>query len=202
MLGLFCYNSQNYVTTTETIVNHFLKTFFCHNRNMHKRLYLQMLFCFALLWQGCAKPPIGVHFTPGDSPTQAIVDALAQAKAAIHVQAYSFTSAPIADALRQAHRRGVAVSVILDKSNQTDRYSVATFLGNAGIDVWIDSRHAIAHNKVMIVDRSVVITGSFNFTRSAEERNAENLLVIRDTELARRYLANWERCKSHSEKMQ
>jgi phosphatidylserine/phosphatidylglycerophosphate/cardiolipin synthase-like enzyme len=85
----------------------------------------------------------------------------------------------------------------VDKSQQTDRYSVITFLRNAKIDVWIDRKHAIAHNKVIIVDGAVVITGSFNFTKAAESKNAENLLVIRDAALARQYLENWERCKAH-----
>jgi phosphatidylserine/phosphatidylglycerophosphate/cardiolipin synthase-like enzyme len=147
-------------------------------------------------------PPkaIEIFFSPGESPTAAIVRTIDAAKKSIFVQAYSFTSAPIADVLRQAHKRGVNVQVILDKSQRSERYTVSTFLRNAGIEVWIDFKHAIAHNKVMIIDESIVITGSFNFTKSAEERNAENLLVIRDADVARVYKANWERCKAHSEK--
>ena len=145
-------------------------------------------------------PAIAVYFSPGDnSPTAAIVDTLGKAKTSIHVQAYSFTSTPIAEALRDAHRRGIKVQVILDKGQKTERYTSATFLKNAGIPVWIDRKHAIAHNKVMVVDESIVVTGSFNFTKAAEERNAENLLVIQDAGLARKYMENWERCRSHSE---
>ena len=59
--------------------------------------------------------------------------------------------------------------------------------------------HAIAHNKVMVVDGATVVTGSFNFTKAAEERNAENLLVIKDKGLARLYMENWELHKGHSE---
>ena len=58
--------------------------------------------------------------------------------------------------------------------------------------------HAIAHNKVMIIDKAVLITGSFNFTKAAEEKNAENLLVLRSKELARTYIENWQRHKEHS----
>ena len=141
-----------------------------------------------------ADESVRVYFTPGGSPTAAIVKTLDNAQESVHVQAYSFTSAPIAAALKRANDRGVAVRVILDKSQRSERYSSATFLTRAGIPVWIDSRHAIAHNKVMIVDSAIVITGSFNFTRSAEERNAENLLVINDGPTTNRYLANWEKC--------
>jgi phosphatidylserine/phosphatidylglycerophosphate/cardiolipin synthase-like enzyme len=91
---------------------------------------------------------------------------------------YSFTSKPISKALLDAHKRGINVVAVLDKSQRTQKYSGATFLANAGIPVYIDSRHAIAHNKIMIIDWSTLITGSFNFTKAAEEKNAENLLVI------------------------
>jgi phosphatidylserine/phosphatidylglycerophosphate/cardiolipin synthase-like enzyme len=70
---------------------------------------------------------------------------------------------------------------------------------NSGIPTQIDSRHAIAHNKVMIIDGETVIPGSFNFTKAAEEKNAENLLIIRDKALARRYLDNWQEHAGHSE---
>jgi phosphatidylserine/phosphatidylglycerophosphate/cardiolipin synthase-like enzyme len=68
----------------------------------------------------------------------------------------------------EAHRRGVNVKAILDKSVNTRHYSSATFLEHMGVPVWIDAQHTIAHNKVMVIDDATVITGSFNFTRAAE----------------------------------
>jgi phosphatidylserine/phosphatidylglycerophosphate/cardiolipin synthase-like enzyme len=68
-----------------------------------------------------------------------------------------------------------------------------------GIPTYIDPVHGIAHNKIIIINREVVITGSFNFTRAPEENNAENLLIIRSKELAREYLVNWERHRAQSE---
>ena len=115
------------------------------------------------------------------------------------VPAYSFTSAPIAKALVRAHRRGVKVQVLLDKSQKMEKYSSADFLSNTGISTKIDAAQAIAHNKVMIIDNETVITGSFNFTKAAEESNAENLLVVRDKELASRYIENWQLHEDHSE---
>jgi len=122
-----------------------------------------------------------------------------KASNSILVQAYSFTSAPIAKALVEAHKRGVKVQVILDKSQRTEKYSSADFLTHAGIETMIDAKHAIAHNKVIVIDGSVVITGSFNFTKAAEEKNAENLLVIRDAGLAGKYVGNWKDHAGHSE---
>jgi phosphatidylserine/phosphatidylglycerophosphate/cardiolipin synthase-like enzyme len=89
-----------------------------------------------------------------------------------------------------AHKRRVKVEVIWDKSQKTKKYPSATFLLNAGIPVKIDAQYAIAHNKVIIIDGETVITGSFNFTKAAEENNAENLLIIYDRELAGRYTKN------------
>jgi phosphatidylserine/phosphatidylglycerophosphate/cardiolipin synthase-like enzyme len=100
-------------------------------------------------------------------------------KSEILVQAYSFTSTPIAKALVEAHKRGVKVEAILDKSQRTEKYSSATFLANSVIPTFIDARHAIVHNKIIVLDRDTVITGSFNFTRAAEEKNAENFLIIK-----------------------
>jgi phosphatidylserine/phosphatidylglycerophosphate/cardiolipin synthase-like enzyme len=100
------------------------------------------------------------------------------------VQAYSFTSAPIAKALLDAHKRGLRVEVILDKSQRTEQYSSADFLANQGVPTKIDAAHAISHNKIIVIDGENIITGSFNFTKAAQEKNAENLLVIHDKALA------------------
>jgi phosphatidylserine/phosphatidylglycerophosphate/cardiolipin synthase-like enzyme len=131
-----------------------------------------------------ATPPIDVYFSPKGGCTEAVVRELDAAKATVLVQAYSFTSAPIAKALVDAHKRGVVVQVILDKSQRTEKYSSADFVQRAGIPTYIDAKHAIAHNKIMVIDGATVITGSFNFTKNAEENNAENLLVMRSPELA------------------
>jgi len=140
-----------------------------------------------------------VRFSPKGGCTEAVVDALKGAKSTVLVQAYSFTSAPIAAALVDAHRRGVKVQVILDKSQRTEKYSSADFVAHAGIRTLIDDSHAIAHNKVMVIDGGTVLTGSFNFTKAAEEKNAENLLVIQDVALAEKYAANWRVHAQHSD---
>ena len=107
-----------------------------------------------------------VYFSPKGGCTEAVVEALGKAKSTVLVQAYSFTSTPIAKALVEAHRRGVKVQVVLDKSQRTEKYSSATFVSNNGIPCFIDAKHAIAHNKVMVIDGQTVLTGSFNFTKA------------------------------------
>ena len=122
------------------------------------------------------------------------------ARQTILVQAYSFTSTPIAKALIEAHKRGVKITVILDKSNRKDNYSAADFVAHADIPCFIDAQHAIAHNKVMLIDGRTIITGSFNFTKAAESSNAENLLVIHDhPKLFAAYEANFKKHLGHSE---
>ncbi len=143
---------------------------------------------------------VEVYFSPKGGCTEAVVRELDSAKKTVLVQAYSFTSVPIAKALVEAHKRGVDVRVILDKSQRTEKYSSADFVQHAGIPVWIDAKHAIAHNKIMVIDSQTVITGSFNFTKAAEENNAENLLAIRSPELAAKYANNWKVHLEHAEK--
>jgi phosphatidylserine/phosphatidylglycerophosphate/cardiolipin synthase-like enzyme len=141
-----------------------------------------------------------VCFSPKGGCTENIVDQINAAKSEILVQAHSFTSASIAKALLNAYKRGVNVEAILDKSQRKEKYTSATFLVNAGILTFVDDKHAIAHNKIMIIDKEMVITGSFNFTKAAEEKNAENMLVIKSKELAKVYIDNWYKHKEHSEK--
>lgn len=143
--------------------------------------------------------PVQACFSPQGGCTDAIIGAIDKAKTEILIQAYSFTSAPIAQALIKAHKRGIAILAILDKSQKKEKYSAATFLSRGGIPTYVDSSHAIAHNKIMIIDRDVLITGSFNFTKAAEEKNAENLLIIKSREMAQYFLNNWERHREHSE---
>jgi phosphatidylserine/phosphatidylglycerophosphate/cardiolipin synthase-like enzyme len=140
-----------------------------------------------------------VFFSPNGGATEAIVKDINSADREILVQAYSFTSQPIAKALIDAHKRGIKIEVVLDKSQTYGKYSSADFLSHAGIATYVDYKHAIAHNKIMIIDRSTLITGSFNFTRAAEEKNAENLLVIKgNPQLIEKYLANFREHKAHS----
>ncbi len=140
-----------------------------------------------------------VYFSPKGGCTEAVVRELDKARNTVLVQAYSFTSAPIAKALVDAHKRGVKVQVILDRSQRTERYSSADFVAHAEIATFIDARHAIAHNKVMVIDGATLLTGSFNFTTAAEKNNAENLLVIHNPELAAKYADNWQAHLAHSE---
>ena len=150
-----------------------------------------------------ADPPWQVCFTPGGACTDLIVSEISGAKHQVLVQAYSFTSVPILAALKAAHARGVYVKVIVDKtsarqSKSGSSYSAATYLTNAGIPVWVDTKVAIAQSKVMVNNVTMVITGSFNFTAAAQKSNAENLLVLEDSALAEFSEGNWDKRRAAS----
>ena len=165
---------------------------------MKRLLWFILPFIFAI--SVLADPSdVSVYFSPNGGCTEAIVKELGNTKSNILIQAYSFTSAPIAKAVVDAHKRGVDVAVILDKSQRTEKYSEADFLAHAGIRTLIDAKHDKAHNKIMILDGSTVITGSFNFSKSAETSNSENLLIIHRSVLAERYTKNWHEHEGHSE---
>lgn len=131
---------------------------------------------------------------PDGGALDLVLNVIDSAKTSIRIAAYSFTSKPIAEALLRKQKAGVSVMVVMDKSQLTERYTSATFLANVGIPVRINSRYAIQHSKVLVVDGDTVETGSFNFTDSAARRNSENVLVIwHHPTLAREYTTYWQR---------
>lgn len=147
---------------------------------------------------------VQLAFTPGDDATGLIVRAIEGAKYQVLVQAYSFTSRNIAFALISAKHRGVDVQLIADEEQtfKNDKNRIGD-IAAGGVPVYIDAEHAIAHNKVMVIDAGqpggAVITGSFNFTHAAQYNNAENLLILRgNLPLVEAYLANWKQHREHS----
>ena len=148
--------------------------------------WLLILFLCGWSWAAEVKP----YFK---DITAQIVLAISKANQCILVQAYSFTSEPILEALQNAQARGVIVRVILDKGQKHS--PCLQFLPGTRMD----RKHSIAHNKVIIIDDSLGITGSFNFTSAAEHRNAENAVFIQDMEVAKEYTTNWTAHFQHSE---
>ena len=139
-------------------------------------------------------------FSPEGKCEDMIVKEINEAQSNIYIMAYGFTAREIASALLKAKKRGVHIEVLLDKKfNHNEKYSAADFTAHMGIPIYLDGEHKIMHNKVMIIDRKTVITGSYNFTKSANNENAENLLIMRSKELADDYFKNYQQHKAHSE---
>lgn len=146
-----------------------------------------------------AQGTVEAYFTPWDDAEGALLRTIRQAKRSIHVQAYTFSSRNIGWALGEAKKRGIQVEMLTDREQATkNEHSLVNTLHDSGIPIWFEVRYANAHNKVMIIDAEgpdpVVVTGSYNFTFSAQARNAENLLIMRgNLALARAYFENWRR---------
>jgi phospholipase D len=134
-----------------------------------------------------------VCFTPPHNQCGSfIVSHIDQAKKSIYVQAYGFTHPDIINSLKEATKRNVNVEIILDSSNfSKKKLPLIRELEEVGIKIYKAKVSGIAHNKIMIIDEKKVLTGSFNFTKSADARNAENILIVRDRRLVKKYLENW-----------
>ena len=169
-----------------------------------------LLLCLALPPGPCearrlpASGSVEALFSPWDDTEAALIGVIAAARSSVLVQAYIFTSKPIARALIGAHQRGLRVEVLADaKMHQRPKGNVLPRLIRAGIPVAVETRYAAAHNKVLIIDadgeQPVVVTGSYNFTWSARHRNAENVMIVRDNAaLAESYARNWARHRNEA----
>lgn len=144
---------------------------------------------------------IQAYFTPQDNCEQKIIYVIDHAKKQILLHAYGFTSDGISKALGRALARGVVVRLLLDKSNikavskqpvTAQDYSTLKALNHIDkAEVVIDYSPGISHNKIIIAD-DIVITGSFNFTTSAQSRNAENIVIINNSKISDIYKKNWQ----------
>ena len=176
---------------------------------MNRKIWVALLLATCLPLPGystfaATSLPIGssfaVAFSPREESLELVLSCIKVAKENILAAAYSFTSKPIAEALRDAHKRGIKVQVVVDKQGNSSQYTAATFLANQGVPVRLNGRYTIHHHKFMIVDGQHVQTGSFNYSAAAVDKNAENVLVLLDVpELAARYTAEWRQLWDEAE---
>jgi phosphatidylserine/phosphatidylglycerophosphate/cardiolipin synthase-like enzyme len=136
-----------------------------------------------------------IFFSPEDKPASRIIELVQGAEHSIHFMAYNFTSNEIGEAVMERAQAGVGVSGIMDegqvRSSQGTEYD--PFI-QTGLDVRLDgNENGLMHHKVLIIDRKIVITGSYNFTASAEESNDENVVIIFNPEVAELYYQEYLR---------
>lgn len=166
--------------------------------------FLPVLLCALMLVAG-PLPAVGgtpgVYFSPAGGAEKAIVECLDAARKEIKIAVYTFTNRELAMAVIRAHERGVKVAVILDGNDESD-YSKGFHLQRQGVTVRYSRglpipkrkyRFGLMHNKFAVIDDRTVITGSFNWTASAECWNRENVLIVDDVGLAYRYKEEFER---------
>ncbi|MCS6994740.1 MAG: phospholipase D-like domain-containing protein [Anaerolineales bacterium] len=138
--------------------------------------------------------PVEIYFSPDDGVAARIVRLLREARASIYFLAYSLTADDFGDLLRQKAQEGLRVFGVMEeeqvKSNRGGEFET---LQQAGLNVFLDGNPGQMHHKVIIIDEKIVITGSYNFSASAERKNDENVMIFFDEQIARQYLAEFER---------
>ncbi len=140
---------------------------------------------FSLCFFACQKLERSVegsvesHFSAQDGIEWVVEREIDRAVDYIDAAVYTFTSRPLAQALVDAHNRGVEVRLVLDPSSASSSYGKATYLYNNGIEIKIEKGAGLMHHKFLLIDDSVLITGSFNWTASAESINDENIILLK-----------------------
>ncbi len=140
---------------------------------------------------------IQVYFSPNKNIDLIMIKEIEKAKAKISVAIYDITNKKITDALINAHKKGISVRLYTDKIiNEDYEQPLLDDLTNNNIEVkianpenWnnVQSYRAIMHNKFIVIDEDIVLTGSYNFTTNAEENNRENLIIIPNKIIAQKY---------------
>ncbi len=133
------------------------------------------------------------HFAPGDGPAHRLVGMIDDARTGIDVCVFTITDDRIAQALLRAHGHGVPVRVITDDDKAEDRGSDIRELARAGVPLRVDQSPHHMHHKFALFDERLLATGSYNWTRSAADKNQENLLVTGDPRLVTPYAELFER---------
>lgn len=134
-----------------------------------------------------------IAFSPQGDVAEQVIRRIQTARSSIHFLAFSFTADSIANAMVERIHAGLVVRGVFEMRNAIGSSSKLALLKSSGGDVVTDGNCYIMHHKVIIIDKHIVITGSYNFTASAEQSNDENLVIIDDPNIARIYLQEFER---------
>jgi phosphatidylserine/phosphatidylglycerophosphate/cardiolipin synthase-like enzyme len=150
-----------------------------------RKTFLSFIFCF---WASlCAAQGIGVYFSPNGGCQQAVISEIRKASQTIDIAMYYLSSADIARALAAARDNGVRVRIVLDQGQEIESASKSGYLIKHGFEIRYHLGFGLMHNKFAVFDGKSLITGSFNWTLTAEERNEENLLIITDPQTIEKY---------------
>src|SRR5262245_24673931 len=143
--------------------------------------------------------PVEVYFSPEDGVAKYVVQRLKAAKTNIRFMAFSYTADDIASTMIAQKQAGLVVRGVFERKNASGSGAEFGKLRSGGVDVLEDGNCYILHHKVIVIDERTVITGSYNFTGSAEKDNDENLVIVDDPNLARAYLEEFERAYAQAQ---
>jgi phosphatidylserine/phosphatidylglycerophosphate/cardiolipin synthase-like enzyme len=136
---------------------------------------------------------IEIAFSPDDGVLSRIIEQMRNAERSVEVLAYALTTDLVGETLFDLYQRGVSVRGVVETSQAQASGSETPRLRQAGMDIRLDGNPENMHHKVIILDGRTVILGSYNFTRSAEEKNDENILIVHNPALAAQFLIEFER---------
>ena len=136
--------------------------------------------------------PIKVYFSPNGGCQETVIKEISQAQQTIDIAMYNLTTREISQELIKAKEKGVQIRVFLDQGEGNGKYSKGRYLMDKGIDVRFYIGTGLMHNKFAVIDNRILITGSFNWTASAERENQENLLIITDENVVKQYEQRFE----------
>lgn len=139
--------------------------------------------------------PVIVAFSPSDGVRNIILDELSNAKNSVKLMAFSFTDQEIANLLGTLAKKGVSVKCLFDYGQANSKYSQDSYLRGCGVKIKLSpNRSGKMHHKVIIIDEETVITGSYNYSKNAERNNDENILILKNREIAAKYIKEFKRC--------
>jgi phosphatidylserine/phosphatidylglycerophosphate/cardiolipin synthase-like enzyme len=141
---------------------------------------------------------VNVFFSPRGGCTEALIEELSHASISLDIAAYQLTSRPVAEAIVAARDRGVAIRIVVDRTQESTQSATPSVLNASRVPMRTDLVERIQHNKYVVIDGMTVITGSFNWSEAAETRNAENLVVIDDEKTAAKFSSNFQSHWNHS----
>ncbi len=134
-----------------------------------------------------------IYFSPGTDCLNAITETLRNAKRSARICVFTISDNRIVDAIKEMQLNGVNIKIISDNDKRFDVGNDIDYIAKLGIDVKLDTTHAHMHHKFAVIDEKITITGSYNWTRSAETKNYENILVTDDNYVAKEYLKEFNR---------
>jgi hypothetical protein len=143
--------------------------------------------------------PLEVFFNPQGNDAETVIREIGNAKSEIHVQACPFIPASIAEALVTAHRRGVKVEIILGRCTESEKYTSAASLSNAGIPTYMNSKDAMSQGDIIFIDGETLIAVSLDVTKPGDERKVGEILIVKNREVVKTHFNDWQKLRSRSE---
>jgi mitochondrial cardiolipin hydrolase len=142
-----------------------------------------------------------VFFSPGTDCLNAITRSLKNAKKKARICVFTISDNRIVDAIKEMQLNGIDIKIISDNDKRYDMGNDIDYIAGLGIEVKLDTTHAHMHHKFAVIDDKLTITGSYNWTRSAEQKNYENILLTDNKDVAKAYSDEFNKLWKITEKL-